>query len=165
MAESNRQSKNKRGGLEQHPLVGKLIPDPDQPAEARVLSGFVGTSTREGHVRLYLNLELSSYVEIAEDDVLHAEAPSPDDPMGMSVLWVRRGAPMASTQLMPEQTQAELLTGMLTEGVQFDPQSEGFAPMTTLPCRVSMAVCPRPSGRCTSIPETGRCSARCTARC
>lgn len=73
--------------------VARVARDPGKPAEALSLTGYLGDSAKEGHVRLYFDVDLSTYVDVAEDDVLHAERlPGEQSPLGEVVVWLRRAA-------------------------------------------------------------------------
>ncbi len=103
-------------GLQQDPLVDRLAPDPGQvPADLIRLAGFLGKSTKPGHWRLYLNPELSEYVEVAEADIVHSQANSGDpNAMAGTSLWVRRGASLQHTRVESRQVEAEFLQGDIT---------------------------------------------------
>src|SRR5690606_19703430 len=47
-------------------LIEALVPDPSQLKHLTRRVGWVGKSTREGFARLYLNLNLNSYLEFRE---------------------------------------------------------------------------------------------------
>jgi hypothetical protein len=66
----------KTGKLEQHPLVALLRPQPDQQSGV-LLTGYVGNSPDAKKRRLYRDLQLNSYVEFSEGDVV---SHSPSDP-------------------------------------------------------------------------------------
>jgi hypothetical protein len=156
MAERKRKSKAR---LEEHPLVAKVVGDPAARAHATVVSGYVGASGREGYVRLYLTTDLSRHVEVAEDDILHSEELSAEyAPFGATALWVRRGTRLTQTRVDARQVQAEFVGGPLTTELgTMSPQSVA-APMTTWPCRISLAICPTITGKCCDF--TDGCSHR-----
>lgn len=70
-------------------FVGRLVPDPAAPPELRLLVGYPGASSAEGHVRLYASPDLGGWWDIPEDAVLHRRA-IPGDPLGAEILWIRR---------------------------------------------------------------------------
>ncbi len=73
--------------------VARVARDPAQPPQATLLSGYLADSSRDGHARLYLDAELSSYVDIPVDDLLHGQRlPADQSPLGEAVVWVRRSA-------------------------------------------------------------------------
>jgi hypothetical protein len=74
-------------------FVRQLVADPKRPPKTLLLSGYLGDSSEEGHTRLYFDLELSSYVEISNDDILlQRPMPGGQAPLEASYVWVRRDA-------------------------------------------------------------------------
>ena len=64
--------------LTPHPLVAKLISNPTNPAPDTVtLEGYVGPSSREGYVRVYLDLTFKAYFEIPKNGIVHADRADP----------------------------------------------------------------------------------------
>jgi hypothetical protein len=57
-------------GLEQSPFVEKVMPDPSKPTSVIPWVGLLGKSSEDGYWRLYLTIELDSYIEFKEEDVL-----------------------------------------------------------------------------------------------
>jgi len=62
-----------------HPLIPKLIPSPDAPPDAVVLTGYLGPSPQAENVRFYLDLSFQTYFEIPKSGVLHADAADASD--------------------------------------------------------------------------------------
>ena len=74
-------------------FVGRIVKDPNEPPNATLLSGYLGSSSEEAHVRLYLDEGLSRYVEIPEKAILHTqELPPEQSPLGGSLVWIDRKA-------------------------------------------------------------------------
>jgi len=62
-----------------------------------LLSGYIGDASQEDRRRLYIIPDLSQWIEIPADAVLHmAEIPGPENWLGAVMLWVRQDA-----QLIP----------------------------------------------------------------
>jgi len=60
--------------LPQSPFVGRLKPDPSQPAQRVIdLVGLAGDSDRTGYQRLYLTTKLDYYAEFLVQDVFFSE--------------------------------------------------------------------------------------------
>jgi hypothetical protein len=60
--------------LPQNPFVGRLKPDPSQPAQRVIdLVGLAGDSDRTGYQRLYLTTKLDYYAEFLVQDVVYSE--------------------------------------------------------------------------------------------
>lgn len=87
--------------VQEHPIVGKLVPDPASPPDLVILTGYAGRSTRTDHVRLYTTLTFDSFVEVKRESVLHSE--QSDDATGLAptVLWVKAGTPVMSSSVAP----------------------------------------------------------------
>jgi len=75
------------------------VPDPAVPPDVISLEGFLGRSPRPRFWRLYQTLDLKSYVEIAEDDIVHSESLETKlQPLGGTVIWVKSGARLQHTR-------------------------------------------------------------------
>jgi hypothetical protein len=79
------------GSHEQHPLVKALVDDPAAPAEYDVLVGYNGKSSRRAHIRIYLGLDLSGWVDVPTADVKRMQRLSQGS-LSPTVIWVTRGA-------------------------------------------------------------------------
>jgi hypothetical protein len=73
-------------------FIKRVVGDPANPPETRVLSGWFGDAAEEGYRRLYSDAELSSYVDIPEDAILHTEPIRDSQPAGAVLVWVKRDA-------------------------------------------------------------------------
>ena len=103
--------------LRQDELIEKLVPDPAAPPDVIVLVGFLGKSSRAGYVRLYLTPKLNDYFEIPEKDVILTQSLATElNPLGGTIVWVRREAELLHTRTTPAQAQAEFLQGGITSG-------------------------------------------------
>ena len=97
-------------------FVGRVVQDPRQPPDALLLTGFVGDSAEEGHLRLYSDPSLAQYVDVPEDAVLHSEPlPMDQSPLGGSHLWVRSDAKLLPQGGGAQQQQAGFLGGQLLQ--------------------------------------------------
>ncbi len=100
--------------IKEDPLVAALLPDPGKlPVNAAVLRGFVGKSLKEGSWRLYLDAELTEYVEIPEAEILYARE-LPDG--GGTAVWVPGTLRLDRVRMAATQIQAEFLSGAITAG-------------------------------------------------
>jgi hypothetical protein len=79
-------------GLEPHPLVKKLLSSGAQPGENVTIVGYIGRSPGKGRVRVYLNLALSSYCDVAASDILTVAPVDSTSEMSASIIWVKLGA-------------------------------------------------------------------------
>lgn len=97
------------------PIVERLVPDPADVPDVRVLNGLLGKSTRKSHWRLYLGADLSSYVEFSRTDVVHSQQlEGSDHPLGGTIVWVKRDANLTRTQSTSREAQADFLQGQIS---------------------------------------------------
>jgi len=96
-------------------LAAKLVPDPTKLPDLVVLRGYLGKSTRAGYSRLYVSLSFNEYFEVADDDVVANQSLAPNqDPLGGTVLWVKRDATLLRATVCSAQEQAAFLKGGIT---------------------------------------------------
>ena len=80
-----------------------------------VLTGYLGESGRAGVSRLYVDLSFSEFVEVADDDILAKRSPDANqDPLGGTVLWVKRDTTLLRTTVCSADEQAAFLKGKIT---------------------------------------------------
>ncbi|MBV9928774.1 MAG: hypothetical protein JOZ96_27410 [Acidobacteria bacterium] len=97
-------------------FVGRIVQDPNDPPGVTLLSGYLGSSSEEGHVRLYLDEELSRYVEIPERAIRHAqELPPEQSPLGGSLVWIDRDAEVVHGAAGSERRRATFLEGQIAQ--------------------------------------------------
>jgi hypothetical protein len=166
--------RKRAGALSEDPLVAELVPDPSIPADAVLLAGFLGRSTEAGVWRLYLTPDLSTYVEVAEDDILHHRSLEGVTPLGGTALWVRAGTQLKHLSTSRREVQAEFLTGPLAAGhapshVEAIVAPEGRPTLTGKCCWVSEHYClPTKDIPCPTIDwgcGSGRCPPHTHAGC
>lgn len=71
----------------QHPVVEALVSDPSSVPELTLLEGLRGRAARDGHIRLYLTLDLQDHVDVPADAVKHQKEVD-----GATRLWVASAA-------------------------------------------------------------------------
>src|SRR6476660_1567722 len=102
---------NDKGRLGEDPLVAALISDPSEgPPDSAVLHGYVGKSTTAGSWRLYLDAALTSYVEVADGDILYHRQLADD---GGTLVWVSKSLQLTVTKVSSATIQAEFLSGTI----------------------------------------------------
>lgn len=80
------------------PLV-RALQDPARNGGIRLLTGYVGQSTRGRYTRLYSSLELVEYVDIPTDSIVRTvDLRTPENRLGGAVIWVRVGAELIQGQ-------------------------------------------------------------------
>jgi len=94
--------------IKENQLVARLVPNPAVAPDLVRLTGYLGRSARQGYWRLYQTMELTDYLEIAEDDIVHSESPEDESP---TVVWVRREATIKRVHSESVQAQADFLRG------------------------------------------------------
>lgn len=132
-----------------------LVPDPANPPQLVVLTGYLARSSDPAYQRIYLDLAFRSFVDFEIDGLVHAVHTHSDaDPTGPSTVWVREEA-----ALRPDEPQ-EQIAASLFEGEVVQRHFAGAAPAaaeplaaSTWPCGISLALCPTtgclPTPRCT----------------
>ncbi|MDE3179536.1 MAG: hypothetical protein KGM47_07735 [Acidobacteriota bacterium] len=64
-------------------IVSKIVKHPKQPPDTLLLTGFISPSSEEATTRLYLDPQLSNYVEIPNGAILHTQdIPAGQSPIG-----------------------------------------------------------------------------------
>lgn len=72
-------------------FVERIVTDPADPPATVMFTGFAGRAASDDEVRFYLDAELSSFVDIRREDVLHTQAfPADQAPLGGQFVWARR---------------------------------------------------------------------------
>ena len=85
----------RRVGVKPHPLVSKVAKDPKRAPRLRVIRGYVGASSEEAAVRVYLDVELRRFVDIPSKEIVHMERPSNGgDSLAPDLVWVGEEAPI-----------------------------------------------------------------------
>ncbi len=97
--------------------VAKIVSDPNNPPNVVMITGVFGDSPIDGHVRIYLNFDLSEYVDAPESAVRHVE-PIPGDqaPPGASYIWLDRDVEVIHEPIVkPEPRKAKFLQGRIEQ--------------------------------------------------
>jgi hypothetical protein len=110
-------------------FVSKIVNDPKNPPNTLLLKGYIGASSEEGYIRLYLDSELSDYVEIPEASILHSqEIPKDKSPIGGSYVWIQRDAKVIHGPVVTDRPKASFLEGRIMATTQACP-AEVAAPL------------------------------------
>jgi hypothetical protein len=124
---------NQTPGIEPDPLVEALRPDPAQPDHFVALDGYLGSSTEDGHWRLYRDLSLTFWLEIPEDAIYHVESITVANLLRpLSVVWVRRDIEIRSGTGARVDQRSQFLRGTFTVDLllEQDTQTWVYALMT-----------------------------------
>jgi hypothetical protein len=128
--------------LTPHPLVAKLISNPANPAPDTVtLEGYVGPSSREGYIRVYLDLTFKAYFEIPKNGILHADKADPSNESKPTTIVID---PATKLDLV-HSLEASYLKGKIAAGLTtkkpaipcIDVHTTIPIPVTKLPCLFS----------------------------
>jgi hypothetical protein len=123
-----------RGGSEERRVepgaefVRQIVTDPRNVPDVMRLYGYPGASSEEHHERLYLNPDLSQYVEVPTNAVLHRMAvPAEQDLYGAVVLWVRRDAVLIYKSAPAAQALASYFAGAIAGAAAAGPVPQPWA--------------------------------------
>jgi len=72
-------------------FIEVVRPNPSDAAPLKLLTGFIGKSSEDNHIRIYTDEELNDFLDIPQNDIIHAEKLSKDEcQMGGSRVWVKQ---------------------------------------------------------------------------
>lgn len=146
------QGKSGRGKkVPHHPLVEALASDPNSPPKkATQLFGYPGPAADAKATRLWLDLELTGYVDVPDEAILHSQ--TLDDDQG-TYLWVDPEATLTHSSAQSHEVQAEFLGGSIAErnlGTAAPAAGVGILPtVVATVCRPSLGI------TCTVMPPCG----------
>jgi len=103
--------KDGSGKPQEERIFARLQSKPgESPAGVAAFVGLMGRSSKPGHWMLYLNLDMSTCVEINEGDILHTEQLPPDrspfGSLGGTLAFVKKGAQVTTTQTVSKTHEA-----------------------------------------------------------
>jgi hypothetical protein len=132
-------------------FIGRVVGDPGNPPETRMLNGWLGAAAEEGYRRLYYDAELTSYADIPADAILYSEEIRDVQPSGSVLLWIKRDA-----VLKPGGSAASRAARFLRGQVQEDFAGAADAKPPAIgggwPCITAFPHCAEPTG------FTGQCT-------
>lgn len=130
-------------------FIGRVVDDPANPPQARLLTGWLGASAEEGYRRLYTDAELSTYVELPEDAILDTEPIRDMQPSGGVFVWIKRDAAVKQGGSAASRA-ARFLQGRVAQDFS-SPEKAGYRCATQTPgCEPTGF-----TGQCTNQPEVG----------
>ncbi|WP_420146954.1 hypothetical protein [Spirosoma sp.] len=134
--------------------VGAVRPDPRNTDKLTLLQGYIGQSSEAGHIRVYSDETLNSFVEVPEESIVYAQKlSSTESSLGGSKLWLRSdsvvtyGDPKAANRpkstflegdIMQQyaafgQPDTTMMGAAMPAGGQADTTGAGPQPMATSP--------------------------------
>jgi hypothetical protein len=152
--------------LKPSPLVERLLAGGAQPGGQVTIIGYIGRSPHEGHVRIYLDLKLSSYCDVAADDVVGTAPVDSESEISPSMVWLKVGAKIErvdtsrSTTVLQGQIQESYLEQAIgnyattLRNLLYKPVKDPSAAPSCIFCPTPMHMCP--SDICPP-PSTGWC--------
>src|SRR5262245_31904435 len=96
-------------------FVSSIVKDPKNVPDVMRLFGYPGTSSEEGHERLYLNPDLTNYVEVPTQAILHRM--TDQDPHGAVCWWVKKDAALIYKMAPAAQGLAHYFAGAIQAGM------------------------------------------------
>jgi hypothetical protein len=74
-------------------FIAKVVPDPKNPEQLSLVSGFLGASPEPAHTRIYADASLGSYIDVKTADIAHTEPLAKEQsPLGGSYVWLKSQA-------------------------------------------------------------------------
>jgi hypothetical protein len=133
----------KKKGPDVNPLVAALNPDPAQPPRRTYkLWGLPGPSPSSAQTRLWLDGELTSYVDVPNDSIAYSK--TLDDDAG-TILWVDADAPVTFGSVAERTPQADFLSGSITASHLAAAAAGGVAPTPAVAPLPSLVPCAGPT--------------------
>lgn len=114
--------------LKPHPLVQRLQPDIDDinvPPDVVSLIGYIGTSKKPDHIRLYRDLSFNNYYEIPTSGVASTAALNPDDENSPTVVNVYADTKVEVITISAQSVEARYLSGSISSGALGGPAQIG----------------------------------------
>lgn len=148
------QGKSGRGkGVPHHPLVEALASDPSSPPKkATQLFGYPGPAADAKATRLWLDLELTGYVDVPDEAILHSQ--TLEDDQG-TYLWVDPEATLTYSSAQSHEVQADFLGGSIAErnlGAAVPAGGLGILPTVATVCRPTLGITCTIAEPCGHIP-------------
>jgi hypothetical protein len=96
-------------------FVTKIVKDPKNPPATVMLTGYLGTSSEEEHTRLYFDPNLSNYVEIPDDAILHTQDVPAEGGLGATHVWIKRDAQLTYGPAGAQRPKGTFLEGAIMQ--------------------------------------------------
>jgi len=97
-------------------FVGQVVIDKNKHPNVQLLSGFLGEASEVGQTRLYFDPELSDYIDIPDDAILHTEPmPKETSPLGGFYVWIDKEREVTHGRAGEPRTKARFLEGRIQQ--------------------------------------------------
>ncbi|MFL6195783.1 MAG: hypothetical protein ACJ75H_16515 [Thermoanaerobaculia bacterium] len=113
-------------------FVDALVEDPANPPQLQVLTGYRGRSAEEGHTRLYLDPELTGWVDIPDEAILLTREVQDEYGLGKSLVWTKLDAQLKQGPQTGGGTGADFLRGQVAQDLGGGAGLGGAQPIRTL---------------------------------
>lgn len=86
--------------------VQKVVKDPSAPPKVIMVTGYLGDADEEDEIRIYLQADLSQYVDVPEEAIHHTEeAEATQAPSGLHYIWLDRETEVKHEPIVEPQTE------------------------------------------------------------
>jgi hypothetical protein len=113
-------------------FVDALVEDPANPPQLQVLTGYPGRSAEEGHTRLYLDPELTGWVDIPDEAILLRREVQDEYGLGKSLVWTKLDAQIKQGPGTGGGTGADFLQGQVAQDLGGGAGLGGAQPIRSL---------------------------------
>lgn len=104
---------SEKSDLTPHRLIAKLGEDSLQTGGLAVIVGYVGSSQTQGRVRVYLDLSLGDYCEVARGDVVKTAPVDASDENSPTIVWVNGTARVEVVKVLRMTAEAAFISGSI----------------------------------------------------
>ncbi len=135
--------------------VDQLVPDPANPPQLQVLTGYRGRSAQENQTRLYSDLELSSWVDVPNDAILLTREEPGEHGLPLTLVWTALDAQVQTGPQAAQGGGAEWFQGQVAQDFgEAALPGGGPIPLRTpvIPCNTPLFGCPTPPRLCLPTP-------------
>jgi hypothetical protein len=136
-------------------FIGRVVSDAKNPPETRMLTGWFGDSSEEGHRRLYSDAELHCYADIPDDAILYSEPVRDSQPSGCVMVWIKRDADVkqggSAASRAARFLQGQVQQDFASAGAAGSLDKAGLRCVTQVPCGEPTGF----TGQCTKQPDVG----------
>lgn len=110
-------NQNEKNPLDQHDAVSNVIKDDDKPSEAVSLVGYVGKSKEPNSIRLYINTDFDTYIDVPKDKILYTRNVSENIiELGGTRIWIPKDLHVKLVRTNVKSIQAKFLKGDIFGG-------------------------------------------------
>jgi hypothetical protein len=132
----------KKQPLVEDSLISSLVPDPADVPNVRMYVGFLGKSSKPGYWRLYTSPQLNEFIEVRQEDILHAQQMDGDGALLRgTAAWIKAEAELIRTRIGAQQAQTDFLSGPIARTYLAGTQGGGLGTWWTTTTVLTTLVC------------------------